>query len=180
QTVSATIKNFGDSSLTSIPVVYIVNGGAPVTETWTGLLAHGDSIDYTFTATYFPPSMPSYQLCVKTAIQNEINYINDQKCNLYNTDVGIEEVPNNGIYVSQNYPNPFNGTTNVVVSLSKTSELSMTVVNLIGQKVAEINKGVVSAGSYNLTIDGSKLNSGIYFYTVKAGNNSVTDKMIVE
>ncbi|MFA4851119.1 MAG: T9SS type A sorting domain-containing protein [Bacteroidales bacterium] len=180
QTVSATIKNFGDSSLTSIPVVYIVTGGAPVTETWTGLLAHGDSIDYTFTATYLPPSMPSYQLCVKTAIQNEINYINDQKCNLYNTDVGIEEVTNNGIYIGQNYPNPSSNYSYVDLTLSQTQNVDLIVTNMMGQQVFSHAYGNLSVGNYTLIVESGKFSSGVYFYTVKAGNNTVTNKMIVE
>ncbi|RLC22849.1 MAG: hypothetical protein DRH21_07855, partial [Deltaproteobacteria bacterium] len=31
-----------------------------------------------------------------------------------------------------------------------------------------------------LTIDGSKLTPGIYFYTVRAGETTITKKMIVE
>jgi hypothetical protein len=44
----------------------------------------------------------------------------------------------------------------------------------------EINKGEVNAGSHSFTIDGSALTTGIYFYTVISGENSVTRKMIVE
>jgi hypothetical protein len=36
------------------------------------------------------------------------------------------------------------------------------------------------AGSHRVNIDGSDLASGLYFYTVKAGNKSVTRKMMVK
>lgn len=93
---------------------------------------------------------------------------------------GINETTENAVSVSQNYPNPFSNTTNVIVNLTKSSDLSISVINLVGQKVVEINKGTVNAGSHTLTIDGSSLKSGIYFYTVKAGENIITRKMIVE
>jgi len=180
ETVKATIKNFGDSSLTSIPVVYIVTDGAPVSETWTGLLAPGDSIDYTFTTMYFPPSMSSYQLCVKTAIQNDINYINNQKCKLYDTNLWIEEVTNNGIYLGQNYPNPFNDYTTINVNLAQPTTLSIEISNIIGQLIYTNNAGYVSAGKHRFVIDRSTLTPGMYFYTVKAGNNKITKKMMVQ
>ena len=93
--------------------------------------------------------------------------------------VGIEPVENNLTFVSQNYPNPFSGTSVITVKLEKATDLSLEVFNLTGQKVYEINNGKVGAGSHTLTIDASNLSSGVYFYTVFAGENSVTKKMIV-
>ncbi|MFH0895156.1 MAG: T9SS type A sorting domain-containing protein [Bacteroidota bacterium] len=94
--------------------------------------------------------------------------------------VGINE--NNGVIssISQNYPNPFSATTTINVNLAKATTLSVDVTNIMGQKVMTINKGNVGSGSHNVVIDGSKLTSGVYFYTVRAGENSVTRKMIVE
>ncbi|MCK4676754.1 MAG: T9SS type A sorting domain-containing protein, partial [Bacteroidales bacterium] len=53
------------------------------------------------------------------------------------------------------------------------------VFNLMGQKVYVYNAGIVGSGVHQLTIDGSNLQSGVFFYTVKADENSVTRKMIV-
>ncbi|MCK4406204.1 MAG: T9SS type A sorting domain-containing protein [Bacteroidales bacterium] len=81
--------------------------------------------------------------------------------------------------VSQNCPNPFNDISTVTVNLEKASELSLEVFNLTGQKVYEINNGKVKPGSFTLTIDASKLSPGVYFYTVYAGEDKVTKKMVV-
>ena len=82
--------------------------------------------------------------------------------------------------VSQNYPNPFSGVTTITVDLSHTADLSLVVTNLVGQRVFETDRGSVSAGTYFFAVDGTHLENGIYFYTVKAGNSSVTKKMIVQ
>ncbi len=82
--------------------------------------------------------------------------------------------------VSQNYPNPFNKTSNVVVNLKTGSTLSLIVTNMIGQKVMQIDKGQVNAGEYTFTIDASNLPDGVYFYTVMAGKDETTNKMIVK
>ncbi|MBC8489212.1 MAG: T9SS type A sorting domain-containing protein [Bacteroidetes bacterium] len=82
--------------------------------------------------------------------------------------------------VSQNYPNPFNGTSVVNVNLRHSADLSLEIVNIMGQKVYELNAGYAKQGINEIVIDGSELTSGIYFYTVKAGDTSITKKMIVD
>jgi hypothetical protein len=82
--------------------------------------------------------------------------------------------------VSQNYPNPFNRTSTVVVTLKTNSNLSLIVTNMIGQKVMQMDKGQVNAGSYTFTIDAGNLPNGVYFYSVMAGKDKTTNKMIVE
>jgi len=81
--------------------------------------------------------------------------------------------------VSQNYPNPFSGTTTITVDLEKNATLSMEVTNLTGQQIMLKERGYVNAGTYYFQVDATDLPSGIYFYTVKANNSSVTKKMIV-
>ena len=82
--------------------------------------------------------------------------------------------------VSQNYPNPFSKTSVVNVNIWKNCELSLNVINITGQKVFETNPIKAKPGKNTIIIDASKLSPGVYFYTVKTGESSVTKKMIVE
>ena len=82
--------------------------------------------------------------------------------------------------VSQNYPNPFSGTSMVYVMLDEPASLSLEVHNLMGQLVFSVPEMRYSSGKVEFTIDGSNLDSGIYFYSVISGESSVTKKMIVE
>jgi hypothetical protein len=82
--------------------------------------------------------------------------------------------------VSQNYPNPFSQTSTIDVNLVSKSTLSLVVTNIIGQQVMKVDRGTVPAGTHQFVIDGSKLESGIYFYTVYSGEESVTKKMMIE
>jgi hypothetical protein len=94
--------------------------------------------------------------------------------------VGVKEnVKKNMTSVSQNYPNPFDQTSTVQVNLETKANLDLVVTNLLGQQVMRIDRGEVPAGSHQFILDGSKLGNGIYFYTVNAGNESITHKMIV-
>ncbi len=82
--------------------------------------------------------------------------------------------------VSQNFPNPFNETSSVIVNLKTKSDLSLEVVNITGQRVFETKSKAAFTGANVLTIDASNLTPGVYFYTVRAGESTVTKKMIVE
>ncbi len=79
-----------------------------------------------------------------------------------------------------NRPNPFTGTTTLDVSTSAPGTLLLNVFNATGQQVLTLNKGRVNAGITSFTIDGSRLSSGVYFYTVSVGNERFTGKMIVK
>ncbi|MBC8320016.1 MAG: T9SS type A sorting domain-containing protein [Bacteroidetes bacterium] len=95
------------------------------------------------------------------------------------TSVNINEATENFFTVSQNYPNPFTGSANIEITLNKPADLSLEVYNLTGQKVHSINRGY-SAGTQNIVIDAVNLRAGIYFYTVVAGEKTITKKMIIE
>ncbi|MGC8864434.1 MAG: T9SS type A sorting domain-containing protein [Bacteroidales bacterium] len=94
--------------------------------------------------------------------------------------VGVNDSQKTNINVSQNYPNPAHGLTRVMVNTNANTNLSLTLTNLAGQKVMEINKGQVNAGTHIFDINTHGLTPGIYFYTVNAGTQKTTLKMMVK
>ena len=114
----------------------------------------------------------------------QYKYIQDFKFS--NSDFIIQHVEENKkdlenqVSVSQNFPNPFTGKTYVNVSLKEGTNVSLEVYTLTGQKVSANNYGYLNTGSHNLTINANNLPTGVYFYTVKAGTQKITRKMIVE
>ncbi len=82
--------------------------------------------------------------------------------------------------LKQNYPNPFNPTTNIRFSIPKLSNVTLKIYNVSGQEVATlVNNEVVSAGVKEVTFDATTFASGIYFYTLQAGDFKETKKMIL-
>jgi Secretion system C-terminal sorting domain len=67
-------------------------------------------------------------------------------------------------------PNPTTGIANFNFTLENNTEISISVYNLLGNKVAEVYNGTLAAGEHNTTTDLSALAGGVYFYRVQAGN----------
>ena len=84
--------------------------------------------------------------------------------------------------LSQNYPNPFNPGTMIECTLPSVSRLSLSVYNLLGQKVVTLIDGVVSAGPHQYRWNGTDrwgnpVASGVYFYRMTAVNFSQSRQM---
>jgi hypothetical protein len=84
----------------------------------------------------------------------------------------------------QSYPNPFNNQTIIKYDLLKSCQVSLTVYNILGQKVKTLVEGYQVAGSKVVNWDGKDergkdLASGIYFYQLKAGDLTQTKRMVL-
>ena len=96
------------------------------------------------------------------------------------TDIksNISKVPSS-FKLSQNYPNPFNPTTQIQFSIPSSGNFSLKVYNILGQEVAELFNGQLSAGNHTVDFDASSLSSGVYFYNFNGKNFNETKKMLL-
>jgi hypothetical protein len=86
--------------------------------------------------------------------------------------------------LEQNYPNPFNPGTAISFSLPVDSKVDVKIFNLLGQEIASIFSGNVSAGSQFINFDASRYVSGVYIYKMEANgidgtNFTAIKKMIL-
>ncbi len=79
----------------------------------------------------------------------------------------------------QNYPNPFNNSTRILFDLPVSSNVSLIVYNLLGQKVAIIYDNFLQAQTYDVAFDGTNLSSGVYFYRLQTSQFQQTRKMLL-
>ena len=97
--------------------------------------------------------------------------------------IGIKNVSTEvpaGFSLMQNYPNPFNPSTKIRFAIPKTSNVTIEVYDITGKLVATLARNEsVSPGVKEVEFDGSNLASGIYLYTLKAGEFLETKKMIL-
>jgi hypothetical protein len=81
--------------------------------------------------------------------------------------------------LEQNYPNPFNPSTKITFELAKSEKVKLAVYNLLGEQVAELVNGMMSASSHTITFNAQNLASGIYFYKLEAGSTTFAKKMVL-
>ena len=81
--------------------------------------------------------------------------------------------------LEQNYPNPFNPSTVINYSVANSGKVSLSVYNLLGQRVAQLVNGTKAAGSYNVTWNAASAASGVYYYRLEAGGQVQIKKMML-
>lgn len=109
----------------------------------------------------------------------------------YDSDVtvGVEDDAENPVLpqnleLGQNYPNPFNPETVISYSVPSQCHVTLTVFNLLGQRVATLVNEEKAAGDYEITWDaigqdGSRLASGVYFYALQTNDERESRKMML-
>lgn len=88
--------------------------------------------------------------------------------------------------LGQNYPNPFNPITNIdyfIPSINKVNyinnKVSLRVFDLLGREVAVLVNEIKPPGSYKVQFNAMNLSSGVYFYSLQAGNFLDTKKLML-
>lgn len=86
--------------------------------------------------------------------------------------------------LEQNYPNPFNPSTRILFALPQAGKASLSIYNMLGQKIATLVDGTLAAGTHAVTWNGRdarglQMPSGVYFYSLKTSSFTATKRMIL-
>ena len=84
-----------------------------------------------------------------------------------------------GYMLLENYPNPFNAATSIRYTLPHKSEISLSIYNLLGQRVETLFNGIQNPGEHAITWDASHLPSGIYFAQLETADRRENIKMVL-
>ncbi len=100
------------------------------------------------------------------------------------TEVGNIANPYGSYTLKQNYPNPFAASTNISYILPGESNVTLKIYDLTGKEVITLVDGMKPAGEHNIlwngqNTSGQKVEDGIYFYLLQAGNIPFSKKMVV-
>jgi Secretion system C-terminal sorting domain len=78
-----------------------------------------------------------------------------------------------------NYPNPFNPKTNIKYQMPVNGPVKITVFDLSGREVGILVNEMKRAGTYEVSFDGSRLASGVYYYKMETDGYTETMKMVM-
>jgi hypothetical protein len=81
--------------------------------------------------------------------------------------------------LSQNYPNPFNPATQVRYQVSEVGHVTVRVFDILGSEVAALVNEVKQPGEYKVEWNAENFPSGVYFYSLTAGEYRRTLKMLL-
>ncbi len=79
----------------------------------------------------------------------------------------------------QNYPNPFNPTTIIRYDLPQSGNVELTIYNILGEKVTSLVNGYQRAGEKRVRWQANFFPSGIYFYRLRVGGQTITKKLVL-
>jgi photosystem II stability/assembly factor-like uncharacterized protein len=97
---------------------------------------------------------------------------------LSDVEIISSDLPTN-YSLEQNYPNPFNPSTTIRFSITKESFTKLEIFNSLGEKVSTLVSEHLRAGAYKYEWNAKEFASGIYFYTLTAGDFQESKKLIL-
>jgi hypothetical protein len=107
-----------------------------------------------------------------------VNELPAIRLNIQAPDVNTGELNAGGLKLYQNMPNPYSNTTLINYEIAKNDNVTLDIFDITGKKVVSIAEGDQSAGAHAIEVMADLL-PGVYFYTLKAGEYSLTKKMTV-
>ncbi len=99
--------------------------------------------------------------------------------------VNTNETQTNKFVLTQNFPNPFNANTTIKYSIPRKNEVTLKILNTLGQEIRSLFvQKQHSPGGYAVIWDGKNdsgnaVSSGVYFYSLQAGEKIKIRKMLL-
>ena len=90
-----------------------------------------------------------------------------------------EDIIADSFELFQNYPNPFNPTTRIDYQIPLESQVTIKVYNILGKELTTLVDERLSAGKHHADFLCGNLSSGVYIYSIRAGNYKQSRKMIL-
>jgi endonuclease/exonuclease/phosphatase family metal-dependent hydrolase len=90
---------------------------------------------------------------------------------------GVDESLPDDVDLFAAYPNPFNCATSLSFCIEQPSNVSLEIFDILGRKVATLQRGWLEKGHYRMDFSGDGASSGIYFARLQYSSNSQTIKL---
>jgi hypothetical protein len=97
----------------------------------------------------------------------------------FSAEVEVEITIPGEFYLHQNYPNPFNPSTKIKFGIGSRQHILLKVYDVLGREAAVLTNEFKEAGEYEIDFNASYLSSGVYYYSIQAGDFFQTKKLIL-
>ena len=77
------------------------------------------------------------------------------------------------------YPNPVANAMTINYTLSSATEVTISLYDMLGNKVSEIQNGTQAGGQHKVNFDATNINQGLYLMQIKAGSKTLNQKVSV-
>ncbi len=131
------------------------------------------TVNYNINNSYFTPN---FRFKIRMASGGGNNFFIDD-INISST-VGVEET--NFLSSATIYPNPMVSNTTLSLDLIKQSEVTVNLINAVGQTVSVISAGqTLNEGNTTFEIQKNQLSKGVYFVQINVNGNMSMKKLII-
>jgi hypothetical protein len=93
--------------------------------------------------------------------------------------MGVEDLVSSNLTLGQNVPNPTSNSTSINYSLNESANVNFEIVDITGKVIYSENMGNKGAGLYSMNLNTADYAAGVYYYTMTAGADKLTCKMMV-
>ena len=94
------------------------------------------------------------------------------------TDITQLDAPS-GLVLDQNYPNPAGNSTVISYILPERGDVSLTLINVLGQEVKVLQSGIQNSGPHSVEVDLKDIEAGIYYYMLNYNDGEIMVKKMV-
>lgn len=98
---------------------------------------------------------------------------------VYTNSIEVNSYKGLSYELAQNYPNPFNPSTTIRYAIPDNNFVSVKVFDVLGNEVSSLVNEQKEAGQYEINFNAASLSSGVYYYSITAGNFTASKKFIL-
>ena len=172
----------------SHPFTYDVSGQGILTFTFNNIMLPDSNTDE-------PESHGLIQFKIDQAPSNGIGTVIENTAEIYfdfnpaivtntviNTIVTITDINENEEFDNKVnvYPNPSEGNFSISFELKRSEEVSISIVDILGKEVESISRKSLEKGIHKREMNLNSMNSGIYFMSIKIGNENHLKKVVIQ
>src|SRR6185312_3822306 len=78
------------------------------------------------------------------------------------------------------YPNPANHNVTIKFNVDQSQHVALEIYNILGEKVYDLNPGILESGLHTILINGQNLKSGVYFVRLITENATATQRLVIQ